>query len=204
MVGSFAGRKRRRTDRTWRCRRSGRAGLEPYRAEERLLRLGQENCLRDDRIVEAAAEVHARLDREDLELIDRESRPRQVERVHDLGEVLAYQHDIASPEGDGHPVPAGDIRHARDRALDPHRLAGGLVYQAANVRVERIAGLQTLRRRQKITELITLVGTAEFRSCSVPTGGLRFGHLSSDAALATTASSTVRSAMVAISTSARS
>src|SRR5438034_11235394 len=82
MVGSFAGRKRRRTDRTWRCRRSGKAGLEPYRAEERLLRLGQENCLREARIVEAAAEVHARLDREYLELIDRESRPRQVERVH--------------------------------------------------------------------------------------------------------------------------
>jgi len=40
-----------------------------------------------------------------------------------------------------------------------------------------------LRRRQKISERIALVGTAELRSCSVPTGGLRFGHLSSDAAL---------------------
>ena len=54
------------------------------------------------------------------------------------------QHDVASPEGDADPVPAGDVRHARDRALDPHRLAGGLVGQAANVHVERIAGLQTL------------------------------------------------------------
>jgi len=44
--------------------------------------------------------VHARLDREYLELIDRESRPRQVERVHDLGAIFADQHDVASPEGD--------------------------------------------------------------------------------------------------------
>src|SRR6266852_8729352 len=112
--------------------------LESYRAEERLLRLHQQDRLREARIVEAAAEVYARLDRKYLELIDRESRPRQVERVHDLGEIFADQHDIASPEGDAHPVPAGDIRHARDRALDPHRLAGGLVRQAANLRVERI------------------------------------------------------------------
>src|SRR5213594_774489 len=103
--------------------------LEPYRAEERLLRLDQQNRLREARIVEAAAEVHTRLDCKDLELIDRESRPRQAERVHDLGEIFADQHDIASPEGDAHPVPAGDIRHAGDRALDPHRLAGGLVGQ---------------------------------------------------------------------------
>src|SRR5256885_9945043 len=100
MVGSLAGRNRRRTDRTWRCRRSGRAGLEPYRAEERLLRLGQENCLREARIVEAAAEVHARLDRKYLELIDRESRRLQVEWIHDLGAIFADQHDVASPEGD--------------------------------------------------------------------------------------------------------
>jgi hypothetical protein len=31
--------------------------------------------------------VHARRDRKDLELIDRESGPRQVERVHGLGEI---------------------------------------------------------------------------------------------------------------------
>src|SRR5207249_6214374 len=95
--------------------------------------------------VEAAAEVYARLDRKYLELIDGESRPLQVERVHDLGEIFADEHDVASPEGDAHPVPAGDVRHAPDRALDPHRLAGGLVCQATNVHVERIAGLQTLR-----------------------------------------------------------
>src|SRR5438046_10629604 len=126
MVGSFAGRKRRRTDRTWRCRRSGRAGLEPYRAEERLLRLGQENCLREARIVEAAAEVHARLDREYLELIDRESRPRQVERVHDLGAIFTDQHDVASPEGDAHHILAGDLANAVDHALDPHRSRAGV------------------------------------------------------------------------------
>jgi hypothetical protein len=89
--------------------------------------------------------VYARLDRKYLELIDRESRRlRQVEWVHDLREVLTEQHDVASPERDAHPVPAGDVRHARDRALDPHRLAGGLVCQATNVHGERIAGLQTL------------------------------------------------------------
>src|ERR1700730_1875949 len=86
--------------------------LEPYRAEERLLRLGQENCLREARIVEAAAEVYARLDRKYLELIDGESRPREVERVHDLGEIFADDDDVASPEGDADPVPAGDVRHA--------------------------------------------------------------------------------------------
>src|SRR5262249_33740179 len=98
--------------------------LEPYRAEERLLRLDQQDRLREARIVEAAAEVYARLDREDLELIDGEARPRQVERIHDLGKILADEHDVASPEGDAHPVPAGDLRHTGDRALDPHRLAG--------------------------------------------------------------------------------
>src|SRR5882724_2456525 len=53
--------------------------LEPYRAEEWLLRLDQQDRLREARIVEAAAEVHTRLDCTDLELIDRESRPRQAE-----------------------------------------------------------------------------------------------------------------------------
>src|SRR5262245_42077391 len=119
--------------------------LEPYRAEERLLRLGQDDGLREARIVEAASEVHARLDREDLELLDRESRrARQVERVHDLGEVLADQHDVAAPEGNAHPVPAGDVRDAGDRALDPHRLSGRLVGPTADLHVERIAGLQAL------------------------------------------------------------
>jgi hypothetical protein len=89
--------------------------------------------------------VHARLDRKDLELIDCESRPRQVERVHDLGEIFADQDDVASPEGDAHPVPAGDLRHARDRALDPHRLTGRLVGEAANLHVERIARLHAFR-----------------------------------------------------------
>src|SRR5215472_6535546 len=79
--------------------------LEPYRAEERLLRLDQQDCLREARIVEAAAEVHARLDRECLELIDRQSwGALEVERVDDLSQVLADQHDVASPEGDAHPV----------------------------------------------------------------------------------------------------
>src|SRR5262249_19252338 len=66
----------------------GGQGLEPYRAEERLLRLDQEDGLREARIVEAPAEVHARLDGEHLEPIDPEAGgSRQVERVHDLGEV---------------------------------------------------------------------------------------------------------------------
>src|SRR5262249_57045330 len=115
--------------------------LEPYRAEERLLRLDQQDRLREVRIVEAAAEVHARLDREDLELIDRESRTRlQIERVHDLGEIFADQYNVASPEGDAHPVPAGDPRHARDRTLDPYRLARRLVGHAAPGRVGPSAG----------------------------------------------------------------
>src|SRR5258705_7903986 len=115
--------------------------LEPYRAEERLLRLDQQDRLREARIVEAAAKVYARLDRKYLELIDDESRPREVERIHDLGEIFADEDDVASPEGDAHPVPAGEVRHARDRALDPHWLASGLVGQATDVHVERIAGL---------------------------------------------------------------
>src|SRR5262245_13455868 len=80
--------------------------LEAYRAEERLLRLDQQDCLREARIVEAAAEVHSRLDREYLELIDRESRRLdEIKRVHYLREVLTEQHDVASPERDAHPVP---------------------------------------------------------------------------------------------------
>src|SRR5882762_2944421 len=60
--------------------------LEPYRAEERLLRLDQQDGLREAGIVEAAAEVYARLDHKYLELIDGESWLREVERIHDLGE----------------------------------------------------------------------------------------------------------------------
>src|ERR1700730_6134170 len=120
MVGSFAGRGRRHSRKADVPVRielgdvdvSVGQRLEPYRAEERLLRLGQENCLREARIVEAAAEGYARLDRKYLELIDGESRPREVERVHDLGEIFADDDDVASPEGDADPVPAGDVRHA--------------------------------------------------------------------------------------------
>src|SRR6266478_444121 len=159
MVGSFAGRRARdpRMTTSSSLRKADVAvrielgdvdvpvgqRLEPYRAEERLLRLDQQDRLREARIVEAAAKVYARLDRKYLELIDDESRPREVERIHDLGEIFADEHDVASPEGDAHPVPAGDVRHARDRALDPHSLASGLVCQTTDVHVERIAGLQT-------------------------------------------------------------
>src|SRR6266852_4155602 len=120
MVGSFAGRRvivhSGKADVAVRVKfrdvdvRVGQR-LESYRAEERLLRLDQQDRLREARIVEAAAEVDARL--------YGEARPLQVERVHDLSEVLADQDDIAWPEGDAHPEPAGDLRHARDRALDP-------------------------------------------------------------------------------------
>src|SRR5215467_9794094 len=98
--------------------------LEPYRAEERLLRLGQYDGLREAGIVEAATEVHARLDRKRLELTDRESRLREIKRVHDLSQILTDQHDVASPEGDAHPAGPGDLGHTHDRAFDPHRLAG--------------------------------------------------------------------------------
>src|SRR5215472_14402390 len=104
-----------------------RQRLEPYRAEEGLLRLGQYDGLRKAGIVEAATEVHTRLDCKCLELTDRESRPREIKRVHDLSQILADQHDVASPEGHAHPARAGDLRHTHDRAFDPHRLAGGLV-----------------------------------------------------------------------------
>src|ERR1700720_624036 len=108
MVGSLGGRGRRHSRKADVAVRielgdvdvSVGQRLEPYRAEERLLRLDQEDRLREARIVEAAAEVHARLDRKYLEPIDRESRPRQVERVHDLGETFADQQDTASPERD--------------------------------------------------------------------------------------------------------
>src|SRR5262245_36417349 len=113
--------------------------LEPYRAEKRLLRLDQQDRLREARIVEAAAEVHARLDHKCLELIDRESGgTRQVERVHDLGEVLADQHDVAAPEGNAYPVPAGRVRHTGDGPFDPHGRAGRLVEQSSDLHVERI------------------------------------------------------------------
>src|SRR6266851_9862426 len=105
MAGSFAGRGRRHSRKADVAVRIELGDvdvpvgqrLEPYRAEERLLRLDQQDRLREARIVEAAAEVYARLDRKYLELVGRESRPRQVERVHDLGEIFADQHDIASP-----------------------------------------------------------------------------------------------------------
>src|SRR5712691_4700776 len=123
MVGSFAGRRvivhSGKADVAVRIKfrdvdvRVGQR-LESYRAEERLLRLDQQDRLREARIVEAAAEVDARLDGEHLELSGGEARPLQVERVHDLSEVLADQDDIASPEGDAHPEPAGDLRYARD------------------------------------------------------------------------------------------
>src|SRR2546422_7979753 len=119
MVGSFAGRRvivhSGKADVAVRIKSRDvdvRVGqrLESYRAEERLLRLDQQDRLREARIVEAATEVHARLDGEHIELSDREARARDVEWVHDLGEVLADQHDIASPEGDAHPEPAGNLR----------------------------------------------------------------------------------------------
>src|SRR5207244_2393989 len=77
--------------------------LEPYRAEERLLGLHQQDGPGEARIVEAAAEVDARLDGGHLELSDREARPLQVERVHDLREVLDGQHDRPSAGGGAAP-----------------------------------------------------------------------------------------------------
>ena len=61
--------------------------FETYRTEERLLRLDQEDRLREAGIVEAAAEVHARLDREDLEGSDIKSQCKQRDVVDDLDEV---------------------------------------------------------------------------------------------------------------------
>src|SRR5258707_15586055 len=113
MAGSFAGRGRRHSRKADVAVRielgdvdvSVGQGLEPYGAEERLLGLDQQDRLREARIVEAASEVYARLDRKDLELIDGESgRPCKVERVHDLGEIFAQEHDVAAAEGDAHPV----------------------------------------------------------------------------------------------------
>src|SRR4026208_27102 len=92
--------------------------FETYRTEERLLRLDQEDRLREAGIVEAAAEGHARLEREGLEAVDGEPGPPPAGRGQELGEILADQHDVATPEGDAHPVPAGGVRDARDGALD--------------------------------------------------------------------------------------
>src|SRR6267378_6058070 len=69
--------------------------LESYRAEERLLRLDQQDRLREARIVEAASEVYARLDRKYLELIDGESRPREVERVHGSPQSSCFLRTLA-------------------------------------------------------------------------------------------------------------
>src|SRR5260370_3166107 len=108
MAGSFAGRGRRPSRKADVAVRIELGDvdvpvgqrLEPYRAEERLLRLDQQDRLREARIVEAAAKVYARLDRKYLELIDDESRPRQVERIHDLGEIFADEDALASPDTD--------------------------------------------------------------------------------------------------------
>src|SRR6266478_1532756 len=83
MAGSFAGRGRhhsRKADVAVRIELGDvdvpvGQRLEPYRAEERPLRLDQQDRLREARIVEATAEVYARLDRKYLELIDGEPQP---------------------------------------------------------------------------------------------------------------------------------
>src|ERR1700704_5400540 len=66
--------------------------VQPHRAEERLLGFDQQDCLGKARIVEAAAEMHPRLDGEDLEPVG--AKPRDVGRVHDLRQVLAQDHEI--------------------------------------------------------------------------------------------------------------
>src|SRR6185437_3524031 len=76
--------------------------VEPDSAKKRLLGLDQQDGLGETRIVEAAAEVHARLDGEDLELVGTEAR--EVGRVHDLRQVLAENDEIVLAEGDADPV----------------------------------------------------------------------------------------------------
>src|SRR5215217_1893598 len=75
-----------------------RQAFEPDGAEERLDRLDQQDRLGKAAVVEAAAEMHARLDRERLEGRHVEAEPAQRTGLHHLYEVAAQHQHVAAAE----------------------------------------------------------------------------------------------------------
>src|ERR1041385_1215638 len=80
-----------------------RQRVEMDRAQERLIRLDQQNRLRKSVVVETLAEMHPRLDREDLERVEIKAERAQAERLHDLHEIGGEDQHIVAAEFDHDP-----------------------------------------------------------------------------------------------------
>src|SRR5262249_35526479 len=121
-----------------------RQRVEMDGAEERLIRLNQQDRLRESVVVKTFAEMHPRLDREDLEGIEIEAECAQPERLHDLHEVGREDQPIVAAEFNDDPELAKTLNRVQDRTLDAYGIAGGLIDTAADLHVEGIARLDAV------------------------------------------------------------
>ena len=111
-------------------------GVEPHRAEERLGWFDQQYRLGKSAVVEAATEVHARLDGDDLKGRQIDANAGQRGGLHDLHEIGADQQQVAIAEADAQPELTVALNAMGDPAGDAHRLASRIIGQATDVHVE--------------------------------------------------------------------
>src|SRR5689334_21251109 len=113
-----------------------RQRIEPHRAEKRLARLDQQDRSGKAVVVKTTPEMHARLDRPDVERVDIEPERLQRKRLHDLHEIRTEKQDTATAKADHDPELAVAFDGVEDRALEADRLAGRFIHQASDLRVE--------------------------------------------------------------------
>src|SRR5262249_55438410 len=106
--------------------------VQPHGAEERLVGLHQQGGPGEARIVEAAPEMHARLDGEGVEARKVERERLEMGRSHDLRQERAQHEHVAAAELHRDKELAALLHHMPHLALDAHRLPGGFVDYAAD------------------------------------------------------------------------
>src|SRR5260370_38202419 len=119
--------------------------IQSNRSEKWLRRFDEQDGLRKAVIVEAAAEVNARFDRENLKGIDVQPQAFEGEGFDDLHEIGAQNQDVVPTELDADPNLTVVFDGIQDRAPYAHRFASGFVCQTAYRNVDHVSSFCALR-----------------------------------------------------------